>query len=71
VLAFVDGIAVDRIVGFEGLGRSPDNFTTRDLEARLIRANVLQRTKVGAEEEKQATRKSKFAEEEDSGDDWD
>ncbi|KAF2654760.1 thioredoxin-like protein [Lophiostoma macrostomum CBS 122681] len=71
VLAFIDGIVVDRIIGFEGLGRSPDNFTTRELEARLIRADVLQRTKVGEEEERRATRKSRAAEDEDSGDDWD
>ncbi|KAI9718936.1 MAG: hypothetical protein M1812_003820 [Candelaria pacifica] len=45
VLAFVNGISVDRIVGFEGLGYSEDSFTVRDLEARLIRAGVLVRAK--------------------------
>ncbi|OCK77260.1 thioredoxin-like protein [Lepidopterella palustris CBS 459.81] len=70
VLAFVNGVAVDRIIGFEGLGRSPDNFTTRDLEARLIIAGALVRPKV----EKQLgfkERGKKRADEEDEGDDWD
>jgi hypothetical protein len=36
VLAFVNGVSVDRIVGFEGLGYTQDTFTTKDLEARLL-----------------------------------
>jgi len=47
VLAFVDGINIDRIIGFEGLGRGNDSFTPRELEARLLQANVLDRTKLG------------------------
>lgn len=45
VLAFVDGISVDRIVGFEGLARG-DAFTTRQLEQRLLQAGVLERAKL-------------------------
>ncbi|KAI9697940.1 MAG: hypothetical protein M1836_004293 [Candelina mexicana] len=45
VLAFINGVSADRIVGFEGLGYSEDTFTTRDLEARLLRAGVLVRAK--------------------------
>ncbi len=45
VLAFVNGVSVDRIVGFEGLGYTPDTFTTKDLEARLLSCGVLQRAK--------------------------
>lgn len=45
VLAFIDGVSVDRIVGFEGLGYMPDNFTTQDLEARLLASGVVQRAK--------------------------
>jgi hypothetical protein len=72
VIAFVDGIGVDRVIGFEGLGRTPDNFTTRDLEARLIRANVLQRPKVSKEDEmRAAAAKSKKKEDEYDDDDWD
>lgn len=48
VIAFVDGIGVDRIVGFEGLGSgalggegSVDGFLTKDLERRLLAARVL------------------------------
>jgi hypothetical protein len=57
VIAFVDGIGADRIIGFEGLGRTPENFTTRDLEARLIRAGVLQREKVNKEDSLRAKQK--------------
>ncbi|PSN70969.1 thioredoxin-like protein [Corynespora cassiicola Philippines] len=73
VIAFIDGVGVDRIIGFEGLGRTPDNFTTRDLEARLIRANVLLRTKVNQEDERRMLQKSKAAqrEQDDDDDDWD
>ena len=46
VLGFVDGICKDRIVGFQGLGRGTDAFTTRQLEARLVQANILQRHKL-------------------------
>jgi thioredoxin-like negative regulator of GroEL len=45
VLAFVNGVTVDRIVGFEGLGYTPDTFTTKDLEARLLSSGVIQRAK--------------------------
>ncbi|KAF2115050.1 thioredoxin-like protein [Lophiotrema nucula] len=72
VIAFIDGVGVDRIIGFEGLGRTPDNFTTRDLEARLIRANVLERTKVTKEDEMRAAAQRKRSKVEDEDDDdWD
>ncbi|KAF2676725.1 thioredoxin-like protein [Lentithecium fluviatile CBS 122367] len=71
VIAFIDGIGADRIIGFEGLGRTPDDFTTRDLEARLIRAGVLSRSKVNEEDERQRQRKSREAGNEESDDDWD
>ncbi|OCL09645.1 thioredoxin-like protein [Glonium stellatum] len=76
VLAFVDGISVDRIVGFEGLGRSADTFTTRDLEARLLRANVLVRAKIANEDGSQYAQTSGKAMkatkvEDDDDDDWD
>ncbi|KAF2199311.1 thioredoxin-like protein [Delitschia confertaspora ATCC 74209] len=72
VIAFVDGVGVDRIIGFEGLGRNPDNFTTRELEARLIRAGVLSREKVGDESNSQSAIRAKNAQvEEEDDDDWD
>ncbi|KAJ4332176.1 hypothetical protein N0V95_009721 [Ascochyta clinopodiicola] len=73
VIAFVDGIGADRIVGFEGLGRSPDSFTVRDLEARLIRAGVFARTKVTKEDEEERKQRSKIAVkyDDENDDDWD
>ncbi|KZM19298.1 uncharacterized protein EKO05_0002939 [Ascochyta rabiei] len=73
VIAFIDGIGADRIVGFEGLGRSPDNFTVRDLEARLIRAGVFARTKVTKEDEEERKQRSKIAVkyDDENDDDWD
>jgi hypothetical protein len=45
VLAFVNGVSVDRIVGFEGLGYTQDTFRTKDLEGRLLSSGVIQRAK--------------------------
>ncbi|KAH9872608.1 hypothetical protein J1614_005001 [Plenodomus biglobosus] len=70
VIAFIDGVGADRIIGFEGLGRTPENFTTRDLEARLIRANVLARNKVTEEDERRRLQK-KNAKQEEEDEDWD
>jgi thioredoxin-like negative regulator of GroEL len=71
VLAFIDGIGVDRIVGFEGLGRSPNNFATRDLEARLIRSEVFARNKVTDEDERRRLQKSKTSlQDDDEEEDW-
>lgn len=70
VIAFIDGVGADRIIGFEGLGRTPENFTTRDLEARLIRANVLARNKVTKEDERQRLRK-RDAKQDEEDEDWD
>lgn len=49
LIAFVDGVGVDRVVGFEGLagsgggglGVGVDDFRTKDLEARLLAAGGL------------------------------
>ncbi len=43
VIAFLDGVSVDRVIGFEGLGYEQDTFQTEDLERRLIQAGVLER----------------------------
>jgi thioredoxin-like negative regulator of GroEL len=69
-LAFIDGIGADRIIGFEGLGRSPDNFTTRELEARLIRAGVFSRNKVTEEDERRRLQKSKARHDDEEEEDW-
>ncbi|EUC47234.1 hypothetical protein COCMIDRAFT_35230 [Bipolaris oryzae ATCC 44560] len=71
VIAFIDGVGADRIIGFEGLGHTEQTFTTRDLEARLIRANVLARNKVNEEDERQRLQRSKAKEQEDEDEDWD
>ncbi|KAI9877927.1 MAG: hypothetical protein M1830_002444 [Pleopsidium flavum] len=72
VLAFVDGISVDRIVGFEGLGYSEDSFTTRDLEERLLGAGVLVRAKTtGAEVVRTKGKGGGGEQDDDDDDDWD
>jgi len=72
VIAFIDGVGVDRIIGFEGLGRTPDRFTTRDLEARLIRAGVLVRPKVDGVDDRVGfgLRDKNRQAEEDDDDEW-
>jgi hypothetical protein len=71
VVAFVKGVSVDRIVGFEGLGYTQDNFTTKDLEARLLGSGVIQRAKTT--EDAGVRFGYKTSKKEDSGDDdeWD
>ncbi|KAI9772897.1 MAG: hypothetical protein M1840_008779 [Geoglossum simile] len=72
VIAFVDGISVDRVVGFDGLGSSDDTFTTGDLECRLLRAGVLQRVKTTNAGPSSVEQRGPrlHAEDEDDGD-WD
>jgi hypothetical protein len=73
VIAFVDGVGVDRVVGFEGLGHG-DSFTTRDLEARLLHCGVLVRSKMTEEDRLQvriARGKQPKDDPEDDDDDWD
>lgn len=71
VIAFVNGVGQDRIIGFEGLGQG-DKFTTMDLEARLLAAGVLTRAKmsedlVGARSKAVASKQD----EDYDDDDWD
>jgi hypothetical protein len=70
VIAFVNGVTVDRIVGFEGLGYTQDTFTTKDLEARLLTSGVIQRVKT-AENSGVKFGVTKKKEESDDDDDWD
>jgi thioredoxin-like negative regulator of GroEL len=71
VLAFVNGVSVDRIVGFEGLGYTQDTFTTKDLEAKLLQSGVIQRAKAtGGASVKFGVNKTK-KDDSDDGDDWD
>lgn len=69
VLAFVNGVSVDRIVGFEGIGYTQDTFKTKDLEARLLASGVVQRAKAGDTNIKFGVKKTERVESEDD-DDW-
>jgi hypothetical protein len=73
VISFVDGISVDRIIGFEGLGTG-DNFTTKGVESRLLQCGVLVREKIsgadGFNRSHQTTRK-RNEDVADNDDDWD
>lgn len=71
MLAFVDGLSVDRIVGFEGLGYTQDTFTTKDLEARLLQSGVIQRAKAAADASIKFGVKKAKQDDSDDGDDWD
>lgn len=72
VLSFIDGVSTDRIIGFEGIGYKPDSFTLQELEARLLHAKVLVRSKMVDEDEHRsgAVRSAKVTEEYDD-DEWD
>ncbi|CZR59290.1 probable PLP1 Phosducin homologue likely to be involved in regulation of pheromone response [Phialocephala subalpina] len=71
VLAFVDGKSVDRIVGFEGLGYTPDTFTTKDLEARLLSSGVIQRAKASKDAGGVKWGVKKAKKEDSDDEDWD
>ncbi|KAI9661903.1 MAG: hypothetical protein M1821_009143 [Bathelium mastoideum] len=74
VIAFIDGIGVDRIIGFEGLGKG-DTFSVRDLENRLLRSGVLVRSKTSKDDDTALghIRKTKTSNDydDDDEDDWD
>ncbi|KAF2404693.1 thioredoxin-like protein [Trichodelitschia bisporula] len=72
VIAFVDAIGADRIIGFEGLGNG-DNFTTKDLEARLLQSGVLVRAKLNEADARGfiGTGRKPAKQEEEDDDDWD
>ena len=70
VLAFVNGVSVDRIVGFEGLGYTQDTFTTQDLEKRLLGSGVVVRAKT-TEDAGIRYGVKKAAKEDSDDDEWD
>lgn len=71
ILAFVNGKTVDRIVGFEGLGYTPDTFTTQDLEARLLASGVVLRAKATGDAGVRFGAQAAEKEDSDNDDDWD
>ena len=72
VIAFIDGVSADRIIGFEGIGYRPDTFTVAELEVRLLACGVLVRAKMTDQNQRQASKqRMEKAEEDDYDDDWD
>lgn len=72
VIAFIDGVGKDRIIGFEGIGYKQDTFTAVELESRLLSCGVLVRAKITDQNSTSYVRKtSKKEEDEDDDDDWD
>ena len=78
VIPFVDGLSVDRIVGFEGLGYGEDNFETKHLEKRLISQGVMDSSfknleGIGSTQVQQGQHEADTAQAEDDGDldEWD
>jgi hypothetical protein len=70
VIAFKDGVSVDRIIGFEGVGYRPDSITASELEARLLQSGVLLRAKMTKDDDRRQVQRQQ-EEAEDEGDDWD
>ncbi|KAK4621711.1 Thioredoxin domain-containing protein plp1 [Fulvia fulva] len=70
-IAFKDGVGIDRIIGFEGIGYKPDSFTVAELEARLLACGVLVRSKMNDGDDHRRERKREEREEDVYADDWD
>lgn len=71
VLSFIDGVGVDRILGFEGVGYKPDSFTVSELEERLLACGVLVRSKMTKEDDRRRLAASSEADQPIDDDDWD
>lgn len=72
VIAFIDGVSVDRIIGFEGIGWKADTFTAVELERRLLSCGVLARAKLENEgNAKRSMMQNVGRVEDEDDDDWD
>ena len=71
VIAFIDGIGVDRIIGFEGLGAKPDSFKLSELEDRLLASGVLVRAKMTKEDERKRREQQVVHQADYDDDEWD
>lgn len=71
VIAFVDGVSADRIIGFEGIGYRPDRFEARELEARLLGCGVLVRAKLDGGDGRRRTTQVVESKEDFDDDEWD
>lgn len=70
VIAFKDGVGIDRVIGFEGISLKPDSFKASELEARLLACGVLVRAKMNKDDDRrQREREAEKVDEFD--DDWD
>lgn len=69
VISFIDGVGVDRIIGFEGLGTKPDSFKLAQLEDRLLASGVLTRAKITEGDERIRKQAARAAEDNDD-DEW-
>ncbi|KAL4735487.1 thioredoxin-like protein [Aspergillus similis] len=62
VIGFSDGVAVERVLGFEGLGPGGtaglEGFNTASLEKRLLRNGILSQARFGADDEEESDRNS-------------
>jgi thiol-disulfide isomerase/thioredoxin len=70
VISFIDGVGVDRIIGFEGLGTKPDTFKLAQLEDRLLACGVLARAKITEGDERMRVKQAR-AEADYDDDEWD
>lgn len=70
VISFIDGVGVDRIIGFEGLGTKPDSFKLAQLEDRLLACGVLERAKITEVDERTRTKQRLRPEEDNDDDEW-
>ncbi|CAG8668373.1 18132_t:CDS:2 [Cetraspora pellucida] len=68
VISFIDGISVDRIIGFDDLGNT-DSFTTAALELRLSQSGVI--TKLEAPKKQERKTIFGFADVNNDDDEWD
>ena len=59
IISFIDGVAGDRIVGFEELG-GKDDFTTERLETRLLKGGAIKLAPVIVSEEPSRTMRQGF-----------
>lgn len=71
VIAFKDGVGLDRVIGFEGVGRKPDTITASELEARLLMSGVLVRAKMNDDDDRRMARREQERVEDEYDDDWD
>lgn len=71
VIAFKDGVGLDRVIGFEGVGRRPDDITASELEGRLLACGVLVRAKMNEDDDRRRAKREQEKAEEEYDDDFD